>query len=79
MNLRLLLYSTSHCHLCEQAELMLTTLAANYELEWSTIEITEDPNLLSLYELKIPVIRRVDNGHEISWPFTSNQIIELIK
>lgn len=58
---------------------MLTTLAANYELEWSTIEITEDPNLLSLYELKIPVIRRVDNSHEISWPFTSNQIIELIK
>lgn len=58
---------------------MLTTLAANYELEWSTIEIAEDPNLLSLYELKIPVIKRVDSGNEISWPFTSNQIIQLIK
>ena len=57
---------------------MLITLAANYELEWSTIEIAEDPNLLSLYELKIPVIKRVDNSHEISWPFTASQIIQLI-
>ena len=74
-----MLYSTSHCHLCEQAELMLATLAADFDLEWTTIEIAEDLNLLTLYELKIPVIKRVDNSHEISWPFTSNQIIQLIK
>ena len=74
-----MLYSTSHCHLCEQAELMLATLAADFDFEWTTIEIAEDLNLLTLYELKIPVIKRVDNSHEISWPFTSNQIIQLIK
>jgi hypothetical protein len=73
-----MLYSTSHCHLCEQAELMLATLAADFDLEWTTIEIAEDSNLLTLYELKIPVIKRVDNSHEISWPFTASQIIQLI-
>ena len=57
---------------------MLTTLATDFDLAWSTIEIAEDPNLLTLYELKIPVIKRVDNSHEISWPFTASQIIQLI-
>ena len=39
---------------------MLTTLATDFDLAWTTIEIAEDPNLLTLYELKIPVIKRVE-------------------
>ncbi|MEK9939993.1 MAG: glutaredoxin family protein, partial [Methylotenera sp.] len=34
----LILYSTSHCHLCELAEALLTQLAVSLQLQWQTIE-----------------------------------------
>jgi hypothetical protein len=77
--MRLYLYSTSHCHLCEQAESLLVALANDFDLHWSTIDIVDDAALLALYEVKIPVLRRLDNNHEIFWPFTLNDIIHLIK
>lgn len=79
MTVRLHLYSTSHCHLCEQAELLLLALANDFDLHWSTIDIADDSTLLALYEVKIPVLRRLDNNHEIFWPFTLTDIIHLIK
>lgn len=79
MTVRLYLYSTSHCHLCELAESLLVALANDSDLHWSTIDIVDDDALLALYEVKIPVLRRLDNDHEIFWPFTLNDIIHLIK
>lgn len=76
--LRLNLYATSHCHLCEQAETLLVNLTAQYDINWQVIEITEDSNLLESYGLKIPVIKRLDNNAEITWPFTDVEIKEFI-
>lgn len=71
--MRLLLYGTRCCHLCEQAEALLheTRLQAEY------IDIAEDDALLERYGLRIPVIRRVDNGAELDWPFDGRAIIAL--
>jgi hypothetical protein len=79
MTMKLNLYTTSHCHLCEQAESMLAAFANDFDLQWSTIEIADDASLLNLYEIKIPVLKRLDNNHEICWPFTLNEIIKFIK
>lgn len=76
--MKLTLYTTSHCHLCEQAETMLTSVSAKYDIQWLAHEIAYDENLLDLYGTKIPVIKRQDNNAEISWPFSAEAIITLI-
>lgn len=77
--MQLNLYSTSNCHLCELAESLLITLTNNFDLQWTVIEIADDADLLKLYEVKIPVLRRLDNNHEINWPFTLNEITKFIQ
>jgi hypothetical protein len=79
MTTHLHLYSTSHCHLCEQAEALLVELALSHDLSWTVIEITDDANLLARYELSIPVLARLDKSHEIAWPFNKDRVLDLIK
>ena len=79
MTTHLNLYSTSHCHLCEQAKAILVELALSNDLSWTVIEITDDANLLSRYELSIPVLSRIDKGQEITWPFNKDMVLDLIK
>ncbi|MDD2701224.1 MAG: glutaredoxin family protein [Sideroxydans sp.] len=63
--MKLVLYSTSHCHLCEQAEALLAQLGVEAE----HIDIVDDDALLERYGTCIPVVKRADNGSEIGWPF----------
>lgn len=79
MAVNLILYSTSHCHLCELAESILKDISVLNDIVWTTIEITEDSMLLLRYEIKIPVIKRVDNEIEIAWPFTAQEIQSLVE
>ncbi len=71
----LILYSTSFCHLCEEAEQLLNQ--ANQQ--WLNIEITEDVELLNRYGLKIPVLHNIATQQEIFWPFTLTDIQLLSK
>ncbi|MDI1299096.1 glutaredoxin family protein [Methylotenera sp.] len=75
----LILYSTSHCHLCEQAEALLLKLSLEYELVWTSIEIADNASLYEIYEIKIPVLRRVDTKDEIFWPFNEDDIKLLLR
>jgi len=63
--MKLLLYGTRSCHLCEQAEAVLH--AAGVTAEYT--DIVADEALLEKYGMRIPVVRRVDNGAELGWPF----------
>ena len=78
MATNLKLYSTSHCHLCEQAEDMLISLVKLHPIAWETIEIIDDEVLLGLYGNSIPVLKRVDTNQELAWPFTKREIERLI-
>jgi glutaredoxin len=53
---RVVLYTRPGCHLCEEAkhEMLAAHCADEYELE--EVNINEDPALVQLYGLKIPVI-----------------------
>lgn len=62
----LVLYATSGCHLCEQAaDLIRGAVAAPFR----TVEIADDEDLLERYGVRIPVLRRLDTGEELDWPF----------
>ncbi len=78
MATNLKLYSTSHFHLCEQAEDMLISLVKLHPIAWQTIEIIDDEVLLGLYGNSIPVLKRVDTNQELAWPFTKREIERLI-
>ena len=65
-------------HLCEQAEAILVDLALSHDLSWTVIEIADNADLLSRYELSIPVLTRLDTGQEIAWPFNKDTVLDLI-
>jgi hypothetical protein len=76
---QLVLYTTSHCHLCEQALTLLINVKQQYAINWLTKEISEDDDLIEKYGIRIPVIQRVDNQSELNWPFSAEDIVMLIK
>lgn len=63
--MKLLLYSTTFCHLCEQAQALL----AQFGIEAEHIDIVDDDALLERYGTRIPVVKRLDTGSELGWPF----------
>jgi glutaredoxin len=63
--MKLLLYATPSCHLCEQAAAVLHASRAVFEY----VDIAEDEALLEKYGMRIPVVRRMDSGAELGWPF----------
>ena len=75
---QLALYTTSHCHLCEQALALLTSIKQQHAIDWLTIEISDDDKLIEKYGIKIPVLQRVDNQAELNWPFSAHDIAMLI-
>lgn len=75
----LYLYGTAACHLCEEAATLCGNICREAGFTWSEIDIAEDPDLLQRYGLKIPVLRRVDNVAELSWPFSTTDILAFVR
>jgi len=73
---RLLLYYTEHCHLCDEAEALLQ--AAGLGDGYTKVEIADDPGLLALYEILIPVLKRTDNEEELKWPFGQGELARFL-
>lgn len=71
----LALYATSGCHLCEQADVLIRRTVT---VPFRTVEIADDENLLQCYGLRIPVLRRLDTGEELNWPFDAAAIRRLM-
>ncbi len=71
----LTLYSTSHCHLCDDAVAILNKLAVN---PFTIVEITDNEQLLFTYGTRIPVLRREDNCAELNWPFNAQDVVQFL-
>ena len=71
----LALYATSGCHLCEQADALIRRTVTP---PFRTIEITDDEKILQYYGVRIPVLRRLDTGEELNWPFDAAAIRRLM-
>lgn len=69
----LILYTTAGCHLCELADTILQTLAAQHQLTIIPTEIGDDDELVARYGIRIPVVQFPDDT-DIGWPFDQQYI-----
>ncbi|WP_070413036.1 glutaredoxin family protein [Pseudomonas lundensis] len=72
------LFGTLGCHLCELAEAEVMPLVA-HGLLVELIDIADSEALVEAYGLRIPVLRRVDTGAELGWPFDTEQIVAFLR
>lgn len=59
------LYSIEFCHLCKEAEAIIREAGSTT----LNIDIAKDDGLFEKYSTRIPVLKRIDNGAELDWPF----------
>lgn len=71
------LFGTLGCHLCELAEAQLMPLV-EHGLRVELIDIADSETLFEAYGLRIPVLRRVDTGEELGWPFDTAQVVHFL-
>nr|BFD43472.1 glutaredoxin family protein [Pseudomonas sp. FFPRI_1] len=72
------LFGTLGCHLCELAEAELMPLV-EHGLMVELVDIAESQELFDAYGLRIPVLRRVDTGLELNWPFDAEQVVAFLR
>ena len=71
------LFGTLGCHLCEVAEAMLMEFVERGLLV-ELVDIADSQALFEAYGLTIPVLRRVDTGAELAWPFDTEQVVSFL-
>ena len=72
----LILFATEGCHLCEQAQRSIYKALGKTVAE---IDIADRPDLMDRYAIRIPVLRRVDSGEELDWPFAAVDVLALLQ
>ena len=72
------LFGTLGCHLCEIAEEVVMPLV-EHGLMVELVDIADSDALLEAYSLRIPVLRRVDTGEELGWPFDAAQVVHFLQ
>ena len=78
--IKLLLFGTEGCHLCEQAE----ELIGQYQLRESgllieKIDIAEQEQWQERYAVRIPVLYHLETDKELCWPFDQVDISAFIQ
>lgn len=68
----LVLYQRDDCHLCDLA---LDALASAGVGEFDSVFIDGDDALEARFGTRVPVLRCVDSGDELDWPFSSAQVV----
>ncbi len=67
--MKVYLYSTLGCHLCEQAKSILWPLLLQYQHELVEVDIATSDELIERYGVRIPVLSYPDHSNELNWPF----------
>ncbi|MDO3386403.1 glutaredoxin family protein [Gilvimarinus sp. SDUM040013] len=70
----LIFFTTTGCHLCEQAKLVVASCPS---VRLQEVDIACDEQLIDRYGLRIPVLRRPDLN-ELNWPFSAEDVIQFI-
>ncbi|RLA20051.1 MAG: glutaredoxin family protein [Gammaproteobacteria bacterium] len=77
---KLILYGTDGCHLCEEAEVILNRLLEKLPMRFKVeqCDITTADELMALYGIRIPVIKNGQSGNELGWPFDEQQLRDFL-
>ncbi|MCF4994902.1 glutaredoxin family protein [Pseudomonas syringae] len=73
------LFGTLGCHLCEVAEDVLMEFVLEHALLLELVDIAENEAWFEAYSLRIPVLRRIDTGEELGWPFDADQVVAFLR
>jgi glutaredoxin len=71
---KIYLYSTLGCHLCEQAKVVLWPLLLKYQFRLAEIDISTSDEMIESYGTRIPVLSAGDELSELNWPFDAEQV-----
>ena len=71
------LYTTSACHLCELAEQLVEASPRWAVIQLEKVEISDSDELMERYGIRIPVLRR-DDGAELGWPFGGEELEQFL-
>jgi len=69
----LVLYSTWGCHLCEEAQTILT----QQQVCFTVLDIVDDPVAFDQFRTSIPVLAA--GSHYLYWPFDEVAVVDFIK
>lgn len=69
--IKVFLFSTVGCHLCEDALDLLNPYVDKGRVLVEEVDIADSDELMALYGVSIPVLKRSDNGQSLYWPFGS--------
>lgn len=73
--MRLTLFQRDHCHLCDMAyEVLVAAGVADFEPVW----IDGQSEYEARYGLRIPVLRRENDGAELDWPFDAAEVRDFL-
>lgn len=74
------LYSTTGCHLCEQAVEVVASAFLHLGLvgEIEEVDIAESDELIDAYGTRIPVVRIGSSTEELQWPFTQEDVCRIL-
>jgi len=68
----LILYSTLGCHLCKQAQAIIY-LCLEPDIDLTVVDIADDEQLMEMYGVRIPVVKKQNSDRELEWPFDEQQ------
>lgn len=73
-----ILFGTSGCHLCEEAEAIL---AGKIQAQYEYIDIAEQgqDQWQEKYAIKIPVLLHKESAKELFWPFSEIDVDSFLK
>jgi hypothetical protein len=72
------LYGKADCHLCEEAEAILSRVVRELGTTYVKVDIEGSPELFARYRYRIPVIE-VTGGQILDWPTTLERVRRAIR
>ncbi len=77
--IKIAFYTGPQCSLCDDAQALLAQSSYADELQITPYNIRQDSELYHLYAVRIPVLKREDNGEELGWPFNLEELELFLK
>lgn len=73
-----ILYGTSACHLCEEAEAIIQPIQQRFGFMLQKIDIAGIDALISEYGTRIPVLYCKETTQSLEWPFDESKLIQFM-
>jgi len=77
--MKIAFFTGPQCCLCDDADALLRQSSLYEQLQITKQNIRDNTEHYHLYAVRIPVLKREDNGAELGWPFTLDELELFLK